>query len=45
MADELDLPARRLRGSVRRRRGRLRDLNLTFEAAEKRLDDWIAAAQ
>jgi transcriptional regulator with XRE-family HTH domain len=45
MADELDLPARRIRGSLARLLKRLRESNLTLEVAQRQLELWIASAQ
>ena len=45
MADELDLPARRIRGSLARLLKRLRESNLTLEVAQRQLDLWIANGQ
>jgi hypothetical protein len=44
MADELDLPPRRVRHALRRLVNRLRADKLTLEAAEQRLDEWIATS-
>lgn len=43
MADELDLPSRRVRGSLRRFLKSLRGAKLTLESTEQRLDEWVAA--
>jgi transcriptional regulator with XRE-family HTH domain len=44
MADELDLPPRRVRHALRRLVKRLRADKLTLDATEKRLDEWIATS-
>jgi transcriptional regulator with XRE-family HTH domain len=44
MADELDLPPRRLRGPLLRLLERLRAGNLTLESAKEHLEHWIADA-
>jgi len=43
MADELDLPARRVRDSLMRLLRRLREVNVTLEVAQRQLEEWIAA--
>jgi transcriptional regulator with XRE-family HTH domain len=42
MADELDLPARRIRRPLARLLARMRASSCTLEAAEQELEDWIA---
>ena len=42
MADELDLPARRVRGALKRFLENLRAGKLTLESTERRLEEWIA---
>lgn len=42
MADDLDLPARRLRRPMARLFARLGDTDFTHESAQKQLDGWIA---
>jgi transcriptional regulator with XRE-family HTH domain len=42
MADELDLPPRRVRHALRRLVKRLRADKLTLDATERRLEEWIA---
>jgi transcriptional regulator with XRE-family HTH domain len=44
MADELDLAPRRIRGSLLRLLKRLREANITFEAAQAQLEEWIRSA-
>lgn len=44
MADELDLPPRRVRHALRRLVSRLRADKLTLDATEKRLDEWITTS-
>ena len=44
MADELDLPPRRVRHALRRVIKRLRADKLTLDTTENRLDEWIAAS-
>jgi len=44
MADELDLPPRRVRHALRRLVRRLRENQVTLEVTEKRLDEWIATS-
>jgi len=44
MADDLDLPPRRVRGSLKRAFKRLRETKLGMDTAERRLDEWIASA-
>lgn len=41
MADELDLPPRRVRGACARLLRSLRAANLTVERAEKELEEWM----
>jgi transcriptional regulator with XRE-family HTH domain len=41
MADELDLPPRRVRNSLARLVKRWRETNLTLEAAQRELEQWI----
>jgi hypothetical protein len=43
LADDLDLPPRRVRGSLARLLRRLRTANVTLDAAERLLEEWIAA--
>ncbi len=45
MADDLDLPPRRVRGSLRRLLKHLGEAKLTMESTERRLEEWIAAAE
>jgi transcriptional regulator with XRE-family HTH domain len=45
MADELDLPARRVRGALSRWLRRVREAELTLDVAQRELDSWIADAQ
>lgn len=44
MADELDLPPRRMRGALARLLRGMRTENLSFETAERDLEAWIARA-
>jgi DNA-binding XRE family transcriptional regulator len=45
MADELDLPPRRVRGALARWLRRIGDANPAFDAIRGELDAWIGAAQ
>lgn len=45
MADELDLPPRRVRGALSRWLRRVGEVNPAFDAARRELDEWISAAQ
>jgi transcriptional regulator with XRE-family HTH domain len=45
MADELDLPPRRVRGSLVRLLKRLGEANLSLETTRRQLEAWITGAQ
>lgn len=45
MADELDLPARRVRGALSRWLRRVRDANLALDLVQRELDAWINSTQ
>lgn len=44
MADELDLPARRIRGALARLLKRLESAKLSLEGTQRQLEAWIAKA-
>lgn len=45
LADELDLPPRRARGALKRLIARLSAANLSLDAVQSLLDEWIARAE
>jgi transcriptional regulator with XRE-family HTH domain len=45
MADELDLSARRVRGSLARLLRRMRETNLTLDAAQRELHAWMGSSE
>jgi DNA-binding XRE family transcriptional regulator len=45
MADELDLPTRRVRGALSRWLRRVREANLALDVVQQEIDSWIGDAQ
>ena len=43
-ADELDLPARRMRGALKRLFASMRKADITLDAGQQILESWIANA-